>query len=522
MSVNMLNKLFLVSVGLVVLVSCGSKSSSTNQDVILRDFEALHEECLELNIPKIRFKIDSLIRNDSDGLTADFRTRSYYRNHNGFIWIGRKGIDSRADTVFKYLQRVGEMGFSKRRFGADQIGLDLLRWKNLDFDGKNNDVNSILARLEYLLTKGYLRYVVGQRFGYMNPTYVFNRLDTVQPHVADTVNVSVRYKSLFDIKMEHADKSFFQRAIRMASKDSLSCFLREVQPDNAYYLDLKRLFNEKREVLSSADCAKMMCNMERFLWRQADAPEAHEKYVMVNIPSFQLLGVDGKDTIRMRIGCGSLETKTPLLTSLLKRMDINPKWYVPRSIVDKDIVPHISKAYFDRRNFYVADRRTGKEVDIHLVTRSLLQDPGFAVVQRGGKGNSLGRIIFRFDNNFSVYLHDTPSRDFFNRENRGVSHGCVRVEHPLDLAKFLLGKKDKQLEDKIEYSMTADSLENKSMVVGSVQVKPQVPVYLAYYTMYPGGKRKDGTSKPEVNWISYPDVYGYDQVIYRFLQKNYR
>lgn len=517
----MLNKLFWIVIFLVIFVSCGNKISNTNQNVTLRDFEPLHEERLELNISKIRFKIDSLVRNDSDGLTADFRTRSYYLNHNGFIWIGRKGIDSRADTVLKYLQSVSELGFARRRFGADQISLDISRWRKMHFEGKNNDVNSVLARLEFHLTKGYLRYVVGQRFGYMNPTYVFNRLDTVQSNVPDSVKVPVKYKRLFDIKMEHGGKAFFQRAICMTSRDSLSSFLREVQPDNVYYQDLKRIFREKKGELSSADYAKMMCNMERFLWRQTDMPDTHDKYVMVNIPSFQLLGVDGKDTIRMRIGCGSLETKTPLLTSLLKRMDINPQWYIPRSIVNKDIVPRISKAYFDSRNFYVVDRRTGKEVDIHSVDRSLLQNPGFAVVQRGGKGNSLGRIIFRFDNKFSVYLHDTPKRDFFERENRGVSHGCVRVEHPLDLAKFLLGKEDKHFEDKIEYCMTADSLVDKSMVIGSVQVKPQVPLYLTYYTMCPNWK-KNGGKKSAIYWISYPDVYSYDQVIYRFLQKNYR
>lgn len=60
-----------------------------------------------------------------------------------------------------------------------------------------------------------------------------------------------------------------------------------------------------------------------------------QKYIMVNIPSFHLMAVDDKDTLTMRIGCGTTETKTPLLTSTIKRMDVNPVWIVPRSIIEK-------------------------------------------------------------------------------------------------------------------------------------------------------------------------------------------
>ena len=153
---------------------------------------------------------------------------------------------------------------------------------------------------------------------------------------------------------------------------------------------------------------------------------------------------------------------------------------------------------------------------MHLVHRGMLHDPQYAVVQRGGKGNSLGRLIFRFDNNFSVYLHDTSSRDVFSRQDRGVSHGCVRVEKPFELAKFILKGKDEKLLEDLNYCMTADSLNDKSRIIGSIQVDPPVPVYLAYYTIYPmKGKSREG-------WVEYPDVYGYDKVIYDFLVKNYR
>ena len=140
----------------------------------------------------------------------------------------------------------------------------------------------------------------------------------------------------------------------------------------------------------------------------------------------------------------------------------------------------------------------------------MLVSGAYGVVQRGGKGNALGRIIFRFDNNFSVYLHDTSSRGVFEREERGVSHGCIRIEKPYDFAVFLLAEKNRKLMDKIKYSMTDDSLSNRKMVVNGVKVKPEVPLFITYYTLYPlaGGRTRE-----------YPDVYGYDKVIWEHLKK---
>ena len=150
--------------------------------------------------------------------------------------------------------------------------------------------------------------------------------------------------------------------------------------------------------------------------------------------------------------------------------------------------------------------------------------PDAAMAQEGGKGNSLGRIIFRFDNNFSVYLHDTSSPGAFSRDNRGASHGCVRVQRPFDLAVFLLDEKDEDVLDKINYSMTTDLKASvvknedgsgakpvdKKRIINSLPVEPHVPVFISYFTMYPD---KDGTMR------EYPDVYGYDRHMGTFLNK---
>ena len=150
----------------------------------------------------------------------------------------------------------------------------------------------------------------------------------------------------------------------------------------------------------------------------------------------------------------------------------------------------------------------------------MLLTPDYFVVQEGGEGNSLGRIVFRFNNNFSIFIHDTSSKWAFERGNRGVSHGCIRVQKPFELAVFLLKDKDKSLIDKINYSMQADLSKPKDgdepkpcvdyrRLVNSVKVNPNVPLFITYYTLYPDMAGRIQT---------YADVYGYDQVLYRYLR----
>lgn len=502
-------------IGLVcTFSSCSEKVPNSNRFLTKEDYADFSDSRLTINSHHIRLLIDSLVRNDHDGLTADFRTRSYYLGKGNLLWVSRTGVSFQADTLLEYLKGIARMGFSPRRFCVPQIEEDLRRVRTLDVDDKHT-VNLLLARLEYSLTKAYLRYATGQRFGYMNPTFVFNRVDTLKPNQPDTLVRAVRYRGLFDMKMEHADKGFYDLAFGKIRKDSVAIFLRSVQPKDEAYVCLEQKFASSEGQLLSWR-VKMICNMERFRWRLADSPFRHPRYVLVNIPSFHLMAVDKEDTLSMRIGCGSYATKTPLLNSWIKRIDVNPKWIVPRSIVEKDISRCWSRSYFERRGFYVMERKTGKPVDMRFVTTAMLHDPAYAVVQKGGKGNSLGRLIFRFDNNFSVYLHDTSSRDVFSREDRGVSHGCVRVEQPYELAKFLLKDKDEKFFENLYYCVTSDSLDDKSKIIGSVSLNPKVPVFLCYYTLYPLG----GSGK-HLRWEEFPDVYGYDEVIYSFLKRNY-
>lgn len=501
------------------LVSCQEKVVNPNENISLDDFAQMRDKAYALNSRIIRSQIDSLIKYDDDSLAADYRTRSYYLTRGDFLWIDRHGVDAKADTVVKWLQTIDKDGLSKRKFRVGAITRDLAFIRDLKVDSGFHDVNAVMARIEYNLTKAYLKYAAGQRFGYINPRRLFNHLDLVDKDKPDSA-----YRTLFDVKMDVPSKQFYSHAIRMVRHDSVGIFLQEVQPRNPKYFALRELLQHR---LSREERQCVLVNMERQRWRLADDPSKHEKYVLVNIPSYALYAVNGTDTLTMRIGCGSVNTKTPLLTSRLKRMDINPKWIIPRSIINKDIVRHAgNRSYFQSRRFEVVDRKKGESVE---PTWEVLNDPNYFVIQRGGEGNALGRIIFRFDNPFSVYLHHTSTTDVFDRSDRGVSHGCIRVEKPYELAAFLLGEGHSEDLQRIGYSMTADisplgkakkdltdeeqlilDTLQRDLIVNSVKIDPQVPLFITYNTFLPlaGGR-----------YMPCSDVYGYDAIILRELKQ---
>ena len=176
------------------MMGCKDSQPNSNRLLTLEYYQDFNEKAYAVNSKVIRGLMDSLMQQDKDRLVADLHTRKYYQNHGSFLWIDRHGIDHRADSLLAYLRNVEEIGFNKQRFYVDEIAEDIQRLRNLDLDRQQNQVNRVMARLEYRLTKSYLKYVAGQRFGYMNPNFVLNRLDTVAPNPYDTIKRPVRFR----------------------------------------------------------------------------------------------------------------------------------------------------------------------------------------------------------------------------------------------------------------------------------------------------------------------------------------
>ena len=516
--------IFLFCVLAWLVQSCHKEVVNPNEHLSLAEYDSLNSSAYKLDSHKIWREIRRQMEADSDTLLPDYRVRNYYLKRNQLVWIDRKGIDYRADSLLMALRKVEQMGFNLQRFRFFQIEADLKRMRLLDFDDNKNTINRVVGRLEYNLTKAYLRFATGQRFGFVNPAFLLNHHDI---HKSDSVQTS--YQTLYAQRGQRPGDRFFKWALHMVHVDSIGWFLRQIEPHGAYYRRFLHLLNS--DSVSLYGRKLVLVNLERSRWRLDNMVETQEKYVVVNIPSFQLQAIHAGQVLAMRIGCGSLETKTPLLRSAIKRMDINPQWILPRSIIKKTILPRVGNvSYFRSHRYFVRERKTGKIIRWESVTPAMIESSNYLVIQEGGEGNALGRIVFRFDNGLSIYLHDTSSKEVFSKIDRGVSHGCVRVQYPYELAAFLLGNNNSEILERIRYSMAADVSSlgkrrseltpeqqagadtlNRRMLIGSAKVTPAVPLFIVYYTLFPD---RNGSI------VRYEDVYGYDELVYSVL-RNY-
>lgn len=446
---------------------------------------------------------------DKGGFAADRHTRALYVGKDTLLWFGNYGTDmQRIDTLLEYISETAAAGTDTTMFGISDIRRDLAGLKTMTFDGTDN-INTVIARLEYNLTKTYLRYASSQCFGFVNGSRLLNHYEETDTAEGKDKN---KFKHLYDIPLLHPDDNFYDRAVRMASADSFDIFIREIQPEEPLYYKL----TQRLKTATDSEREKIICNIERCRWRQADCPSRHKKHVMVNIPSFSLYAVDGDSTMVIRIICGAKKTKSPLLTSRLTRIDLNPRWIVPVSIA-KGIV--YDTAYLNKENMYIYDRKAGRVSHQEASLSKILSNDQYIVQERSDK-NSLGRIIFRFENNFAIYLHHTSTPWLFERASRAFSHGCIRVEKPVDLARFVLGDGKDDVFERIKYSFSVE-LEDKDepknhkseidrdKMINTVTVEPQVPLFINYYTCY-YNDRGDITV--------YDDVYGYDEVIIEALK----
>jgi murein L,D-transpeptidase YcbB/YkuD len=338
----------------------------------------------------------------------------------------------------------------------------------------------------------------------------------MQPKLFNKLNYKANgegYARLFDYEVKAPNAKEAEE--KLSSSDRME-FLQASQPKGYVYTALQE---QLEKTTDKAVRHKIAVNMERCRW-QMKHPAENERMVLVNIPAQQLWAIGEDSVLEMRVCCGATTTKTPLLSSAISYMQVNPDWIIPSNIVKTDVSRHGGdSAYFARHRYYIIDRSSGDTLRPADVSASDLTSGRLRIGQKGGAGNSLGRIVFRFPNNFSVYLHDTNNRGAFSRECRTLSHGCVRVQKPFELACFLLPDADDWTKDRLRISMdmTPETEQGRIYLQEHSdaprpyrletyrEVTPRVPIYIIYYTAYPN---------PMTGVVeTWPDLYDYDKVI---------
>ena len=222
----------------------------------------------------------------------------------------------------------------------------------------------------------------------------------------------------------------------------------------------------------------------------------NEPVIVVNIPA-ALLKVYQKDKvlIAMRIIVGKKATTTPTLTSRVNDVILYPYWHVPHSIAVKELLPAIKRnpGFIDAGNYQVLNA-AGRIVDPYAVNWHALSTVNFPYLLRQSTGcdNALGLLKLNFYNPFSVYLHDTPNKNLFSLNKRYFSHGCMRMQKPLELGHLVLKNN----------AIAIDTLEQKGCLRNQAPITVKADVKMPVIVWYnPAGIDETGRV------IFYEDVY---------------
>lgn len=242
---------------------------------------------------------------------------------------------------------------------------------------------------------------------------------------------------------------------------------------------------------------QIIANMERWRWY----PRNFEKeYLIINIPDYSLSVVNEKDTLKThRIIVGKASRSTPILSSKLSYVVFNPTWTIPPTILKEDVIPAATKnrGYFASKNLTIYEGSTVVSPADWIPSKGR----SYRYVQAPGNSNSLGLVKIMFPNRFSVYLHDTNSRGYFNRENRSLSSGCVRVQNPFELTEYLLDDSENWNKEKIDEVLAESKTKN-------VNITKPIYLHILYWTAW-----------SDKNLLLFrDDIYGLDADLYKKLR----
>jgi L,D-transpeptidase YcbB len=512
-------------------------------------------------------KLQSAIQSELTEVTNISDTRSifikqWYKNNNfQFVWIDLPINTCKIDTLLNFISHVETHGLKPEQFSYAELCSIREQLKNEKL------TYSQLAKLEIKLSNTFMQYSAGLKYGFINPGIFEAYHKSIQRADSGFVNtcfeaqntnllrflsrIQPKSKSYLSLQSEKdnyrrfVDSTFRQipllrekQTIKLGDSNPLlpliarRLMITGVLKYDPLYRSSYQIFNQKllhalnvfriktglkidEEIGNSTISAlnmtfaeymnKIDVNLERLRWVPFSSPG--KKYIRVNVADMTLNAFKN-DTIAlsMRVCVGRPKNMTPLLQSKIFELVINPTWTVPNSIIIKEIAPIARKdiSYFERNHIRVYLQ--GTEIDPSTVdwSKVTINHQPYKMVQDSGSANSLGRIKFNFQNAFSVYLHDTNSKGAFKHHDRAVSHGCVRVEKPLELLNFCFPdlrpelktqiEKNELLKDKVRNSIdlkvtskTGKALlksNPNSMKIKKLELIGTIPIVIDYETCF--------------------------------------
>lgn len=468
-----------------------------------KDAKGLHDSSISLDstVVALFFKTYPDLKEYQKELVAFYQIYEY-----NYIWHDEKGIAEFAYSLYNKVKDIEEEGISAAFPYQSKID-------DVFSDGKKNDLSSTDAEL--MLTSLYLFYVdkvykgidhdATTAIGWLLPRKKVSYtalLDLIISDdnftVGDSLTIYSQYFKLREVLKHYrqieesggwkpvnidSDIKYYkpndtaEAIVQIREHLFITGDIQQNNLSNRYDADLVAAVQKyqlrngfKPDSLITPDHIKhlnvpvgdriksIVVNMERCRWLSPETFLA-PAYIFVNIPSYDMRLIrKGKTDFKSNVVVGKMMTQTVIFAGNMTYLVFSPYWNLPKNIIEEEVKPGLEK----NKNY--------------LKTHNMEWNNG-QVRQLPGKSNSLGLVKFMFPNSNEIYLHDTPSKNLFSKENRAFSHGCVRVSRARDLAIILLENNEDWNEEKIDKAMHAGKESIYSL-------KEKIPVHIGYFTAW--------------------------------------
>ncbi len=526
---------------LLLSYSCKKNTYSNNlENAAIIDTASIFEKSM-FNEGKI--KIDTAYINNF----KDEKLKSFYENFdNETVWESKK----LRNDIIQEIENIHKDGLLPEDYNYSEI-------KN--FENKIDDLSDT-EKIEYdlLLTRSLQRLTNHLNSGKLNPKYLYNDVDLKEKKIDvneiifesienKTIKSSVenckpkqpvysQLKKCLSILNNLPDDEIgyipMDRKIKPNQKTNTIINIKKrlifwedlkkdtIEPNSTYDKETQKAvkkFQARHGLVSDGIIGRttlvalnftkqqriqqVIANLERWRW-YPDTFENH--YILVNIPNFSMVIIKNKDTTqRHNVVVGKELRRTPVLSSKLNSLVLNPNWTVPPTILKEDIYPDAIKNrnVFRKKGLTILDH---KNREVNPYSWKMEDAKKYRYVQKPGINSALGSMKLNFPNRFSVYLHDTNHRDLFSQNFRSLSSGCVRVEKPLELAEYILDDKKTWNMGKIK-----EKTNEKDPKTITLKIPDEIFVHQLYWTAW--------EDKNILNFRN--DIYCLDFYLYSKLQK---
>jgi murein L,D-transpeptidase YcbB/YkuD len=307
------------------------------------------------------------------------------------------------------------------------------------------------------------------------PIILQNKSLTIGDASAEIIKARKRLYELGDYKNTNLTSDTFDETLATAISDFQ--FRHGLEADGI--LGKKTV----REINKSAESRALQLEINLDRARQISTLN-DDRYILVNVPAYKLYFIEnGKTIFETRVIVGKKKHKTPTLTSEISEFVLNPYWNVPKSITVNEIIPKLQEdpEYLSKNGMKIIARSNNQSygIESEFIDWTAIDRENILlrIQQKPGKKNALGRVKFLFPNDYQVYLHDTPSRNLFAHNSRAFSHGCIRVENPLELAEVLISDSERWTSEKLHYYASRGKTK-------TIKLEKPIPIHITYMTAW--------------------------------------